>query len=53
LYKRGYDFKDIQADFGAFLEKQQQLGKGMDQTNKYGITEDSVNQTWRMFIKGV
>ena len=53
LYKRGYDFKDIQADFGAFLEKQQQLGKGMNQTNKYGITEDSVNQTWRMFIKGV
>ena len=53
LYKKGYDFKDIQADFGSFLEKQNQLGRNKRSTDKYGITEDRVNETWRNFIKGV
>ena len=52
LYKKGYDFKDIKSDFDSFLEKQKQLGKNQKRTEMYGITEDRVNDTWRMFVKG-
>ena len=50
LVQKGYDFKDIQADFGSFLEKQKQLGKNKRQANKYGIASDEVDQAWRKFV---
>lgn len=51
LVKKGYDFKDIQGDFSAFLAKQKQLRGNMRQTKKYGITEDEINTAWRKFVK--
>ena len=52
LVQRGYDFKDIQGDFSAFLGKQKELQKGKRRTNKYGIESDEVDSIWRMFVKG-
>ena len=52
LVQRGYDFKDIQGDFSAFLGKQKELQKGKRRTNKYGIDSDEVDSVWRMFVKG-
>ena len=51
LVKSGYDFKDIQGDFGVFLEKQKALEKDSKHTNKYGIAEDEVDSVWRKFVK--
>lgn len=50
LVQKGYNFKDIQADFGHFLDKQKQLEKGQRRTNKYGIDSDEVDQVWRKFV---
>lgn len=50
LVQKGYDFKDIQKDFGAFLVKQKELGKNQRRTNKYGIASDEVDQAWRTFV---
>lgn len=50
LVQKGYDFKDIQGDFGQFLDKQKQLEKGKRKTNKYGISSDEVDQAWRKFV---
>ena len=50
LVQKGYDFKDIQTDFGAFLQKQKQLGTNRKRTNKYGIDSDEVDQAWRKFV---
>ena len=50
LVQKGYDFKDIQKDFGAFLVKQKELGKNQRRTNKYGIASDEVDQVWRTFV---
>lgn len=52
LVKKNYDFKDIEKDFGSFLEKQKQLKKNKRNTNKYGISEDEINSAWRRFVKG-
>ena len=52
LVQRGYDFDDIQSDFGAFLDKQKELGKNKRRTNKYGITQDEIDSAWRKFVKG-
>ena len=51
LVRKGYDFKDIQGDFSAFLVKQKQLRGNMRQTKKYGITEDEIDTAWRRFVK--
>ena len=51
LVKRGYDFKDIQGDFGAFLAKQKALKSNKRTVSKYGITEDEVDSVWRKFVK--
>lgn len=51
LVKRGYDFKDIQGDFGVFLAKQKSLKSNARKVNKYGITEDEVDSIWRKFVK--
>ena len=51
LVKRGYDFKDIQGDFGAFLAKQKALKSNAKKVMKYGITEDEVDSVWRKFVK--
>lgn len=51
LVRVGYNFKDIQADFGAFLERQKQMKKDAKNTNKYGISEDDVDSAWRKFVK--
>ena len=51
LLRNNYDFKDIQGDFSAFLERQKQMKKDAKNTNKYGITEDEVDSTWRKFVK--
>lgn len=53
LVKKGYDFKDIQADFSGFLQKQKELERGQTRTNKYGISSDLVDSAWRNFVKGV
>ena len=50
LVKRGYDFKDIQGDFGAFLAKQKALKSNKRKVSKYGITEDEVDSVWRKFV---
>ena len=50
LVQKGYNFNDIKADFGSFLQKQKELGKGQRRTNKYGITEDEVDSAWRKFV---
>ena len=47
LVKKGYDFKDIQTDFGWFLNNQKQLSKNREHTNKYGISVDDVSSAWR------
>lgn len=52
LVKRGYDFDDIQKDFGNFLDKQKQLSKNRRRINKYGVTSDEVDSAWRKFVKG-
>ena len=52
LVSKGYDFKDIQGDFSAFLAKQKQLRGNMRQTKRYGITEDEIDNAWRKFVKG-
>lgn len=51
LVKKGYDFKDIKADFGSFLIKQKQLKSNSRRTNKYGIAEDDIDSIWRKFVK--
>lgn len=51
LVQKGYDFKDIKADFGAFLYKQKQLKSNSRKTNKYGISEDDIDSIWRKFVK--
>lgn len=51
LLQRGYDFKDIQGDFSAFLARQKVLRGNMRNTNKYGITEDEIDTAWRNFVK--
>lgn len=51
LVKNNYNFKDIQDDFDAFLERQKQMKKDAKNTNKYGITEDEVDSAWRKFVK--
>lgn len=53
LIQRGYDFKDIQGDFGAFLEKQKQLKTNAKRANRYGVTEDEIDEAWRKFVKKV
>lgn len=53
LVQRGYNFNDIQADFGAFLQKQKELKKNAKRANKYGIAEDEVDSIWRKFVKVV
>lgn len=53
LVQRGYDFNDIEGDFGAFLQKQKELKKNAKRTNKYGIAEDEVDSIWRKFVKVV
>lgn len=53
LVQRGYTFNDIQADFGAFLEKQKALKANAKKANKYGVTEDEIDSTWRKFVKVV
>lgn len=50
LVKKGYSFNDIQTDFDSFLSKQKELTKNKRRTNKYGITEDEVDSTWRKFV---
>ena len=50
LVQKGYNFKDIQSDFGHFMDKQKQLEKGHRRTNKYGIDSDEVDQVWRKFV---
>lgn len=51
LVKRGYDMKDIQGDFSAFLAQQKELKRNWKQVNKYGINEDEVDTIWRKFVK--
>ena len=51
LVKRGYDMKDIQGDFSAFLVQQKELKRNWKQVNKYGINEDEVDTIWRKFVK--
>lgn len=51
LVKKGYDFKDIKADFGSFLLKQKQLKSNSRKTNQYGISEDDIDSMWRKFVK--
>lgn len=51
LVKRGYDMKDIQGDFSAFLAQQKELKRNRKQVNKYGINEDEVDTIWRKFVK--
>ena len=51
LVRGGYDFKDIQGDFSAFLERQKQMKKDAKNTNKYGISEEEVDTAWRKFVK--
>lgn len=51
LVQSGYNFKDIQGDFDAFLARQKQMKKDAKNTNKYGITEDEVDSAWRKFVK--
>ena len=53
LLRNNYNFNDIQGDFSAFLERQKQLKKDAKNTNKYGITEDEVDSTWRRFVKKI
>ena len=50
LLQANYDFKDIQGDFGAFLERQKAMKASKRNANKYGITEDEVDSAWRKFI---
>ena len=50
LVQKGYDFRDIQGDFGSFLTQQKKLQGNMRQTKKYGITEDEVDSAWRKFV---
>lgn len=50
LLQANYDFKDIQGDFGAFLERQKAMKASKRNANKYGITEDEVDTAWRKFI---
>lgn len=50
LVQKGYNFKDIKADFGQFLGKQKELQKGKRKTNKSGISSDEVDQVWRKFV---
>jgi len=52
LVKRNYNFENIKADFGAFLDKQKELKKGKRNTNRYGISEDEVYNAWSKFAKG-
>lgn len=51
LVKSNYNFKDIQADFDAFIGRQKQMQKDAENTNKYGLTEDEVDSAWRRFVK--
>ncbi len=53
LVQRGYDFNDIEQDFGYFLEQQKKLKKNKRKTLKYGITEDEIDSTWRKFVKEI
>ena len=48
----GAGVKDIEKDFGSFLDKQKQLKKNKRNTNKYGISEDEIDSAWRRFVKG-
>ena len=50
LVQKGYDFKDIQSDFGSFLVKQKQLSKNKGNVMRYGIAEDEVDSAWRKFV---
>ena len=50
LVQKGYDFKDIKADFGQFMVRQKELGRNQKHTNKYGITYDEVGQAWSKFV---
>ena len=50
LVQKGYNFKDIQSDFGNFLDKQKQLNRNKRRTNKYGIESDEVDSAWRKFV---
>lgn len=50
LVQKGYDFKDIQSDFGSFLVKQKQLSKNKEKVMQYGIAEDEVDSVWRKFV---
>lgn len=51
LLQKGYDFKDIQGDFSAFLARQKVLRGNMRNTNKYGISEDEIDTAWINFVK--
>lgn len=52
LIQRGYNFDNIQSDFGAFLQKQQDLRSNAKRANKYGIQEDEIYESWRKFVRG-
>ena len=53
LIQRGYNFNDIEGDFGAFLDQQKKLKQNAKRVQKYGITEDEIDSTWRKFVKAV
>lgn len=52
LLERGYDFKDIQGDFSAFLARRKTLQGNMRNTKKYGISIDEISDAWRAMAEG-
>lgn len=53
LVKRDYNFANIEQDFGNYLKREKEMGKNRLRTNKYGISNDEVYDTWRKFVKDV
>lgn len=53
LVKRDYNFANIEQDFGNYLKREKEMGKNRRRTNKYGISNDEVYDTWRKFVKDV
>ncbi len=50
LVQKGYDFKDIEQDFGSFLDQQKKLTKNKRKTNRFGITSEQVDAAWSKFV---
>ena len=53
LVSKGYNFDDIQQDFGQFLQKEKELKRNAKKANKYGVTEDEIDSVWSKFVKRV